>query len=91
MPADSIKMRDPSSPEAAALYSLVLVHYLVSSPALACHPSLCPSAQDEKGKVKDAQQKRGVRAKCRATEGVCARRGIRQASQSGRNGSAVQP
>ena len=38
-PPDSIKMRDPSSPKMAALSSLVQLPYLVSSPALARHPS----------------------------------------------------
>ena len=36
---DSIKLRDLSSPKVAALSSLVAMPYLVSSPALARHPS----------------------------------------------------
>ena len=38
-PPDSIKLRYPSSPKLAALSSLVTMPYLVSSPALAHHPS----------------------------------------------------
>ena len=36
---ESIKLRSPSSPKLAALSSLVTMPYLVSSPALARHPS----------------------------------------------------
>ena len=38
-PPDSVKMQDPSSPKVAARSSLVQMPYLVSSPALARHPS----------------------------------------------------